>query len=44
MTRQSCSQADPECQNSTKQMTKLLKEINSILEKQETERNCYKLK
>lgn len=31
MTHQSGSQPDPECQNPTKQMTNLLKEIDRIL-------------
>ena len=33
MTQRSNTQPDPECWNSKKQMTKLLTEINGILEK-----------
>lgn len=43
MTYQSGSQPDIGCQNPTKQMIKLFKEINRILEKRRTERNGYKL-
>lgn len=48
-THQSFSQPNPECQSSTEKKekekkTKLCQERNSILEKQRTERNCFKLK
>lgn len=39
MTHKSYSQPDPECWNSKKQITKLFKEINGILEKQGTSIN-----
>ena len=44
MTHQNHSQPDPDCQSSTKPMTKVLKGIGSFLEKQRTESNCHKLK